>query len=71
MRYHKGSYTIEATMWVPLLLTVLFLSLKIGLNLYQEIINTTFCEKTEELDIVQEFYNYQILEEIKQEVTDD
>ena len=64
----KGSYTIEAAVWVPLLLMVVFTSLEMGLNFYQEIKNMTYSQKTQSLDIVQEFYNYQVLEEIIQEV---
>ena len=64
----KGSYTIEAAVWVPLLLMVVFTSLEMGLDFYQEIKNMTYSQKTQSLDIVQEFYNYQVLEEIIQEV---
>ena len=71
MRYHKGSYTIEAAMWVPLLLMAVFLSLETGIKLYEETANWGYSEKTKALDIVQEFYNYQVLEEVIQEVEDD
>ncbi len=71
MGYHKGSYTIEAAVWVPLLLTVILLSLETGIKLYQEVVNWTYSEKTESLHIVREFYNYQVLEEVVQEVEND
>ena len=64
----KGSYTIEAALWIPLLLTVIYISLEMGIDLYQEIKNATYSKRTQSLDIVQEFYNYQVLEEIFQEV---
>lgn len=71
MRYHKGSYTIEAAVWVPLLMLTVLLSLETGIKLYQEIRNRKYSEKIESLDILQEFYNYQVLEEVVQEVDDD
>lgn len=71
MRYHKGSYTIEAAVWVPLLMLTVLLSLETGIKLYQEIRNRKYSEKIESLDILQEFYNYQVLEEVVQEVEDD
>ena len=71
MRVYKGRFTIEAAVWVPVFLLVVFLALQTGLTLYQEIRETDFCEKTKKLDIVQEFYNYQILNEVIQEVDND
>ena len=41
------------------------------ITLYSEIVTTDYHEKLQNMDMVQEFYNYQILEEIIQEVTDD
>lgn len=64
----KGSYTIEAAIWIPVLLMVLSLSLEMAIDLYQEIKDATYSSKTQSLDIVQEFYNYQVLDEIIQEV---
>ena len=67
----KGSYTIEAAVWVPLMIMVLVLALKIGMSLYQEIGNQDIQQKLQRLDVVQEFYNYQVMEEILEEATDD
>ena len=64
----KGSYTVEAAIWIPVLLMVLSLSLEMAIDLYQEIKDATYSSKTQSLDIVQEFYNYQVLDEIIQEV---
>ena len=71
MLSQKGSFTIEATVWIPVLLMVLTLSLKTGISIYKEIVSTDYREKTKQLDVVQEFYEYQILEEVMQEATDD
>lgn len=71
MLSQKGSYTIEAAVWVPLFLMMIAMALKTGIMLYTEVATTGYHEKLQNMDIVQEFYNYQILEEIIQEVTDD
>ena len=71
MLSQKGSYTIEAAVWVSLLLMMIAMALKSGIFIYTEIVNKGQNEKLQKIDIVQEFYNYQILEEIIQEVTDD
>jgi len=69
---HKGSFTIEASIWCPLLLSMAAYVLQGGIGLYQEIKeNRFFREEIEELNIVQEFYNYQILKEVMEEITDD
>jgi hypothetical protein len=67
----KGSYTIEAAVWVSLLLMMIAMALKSEIFIFTEIVNQGQNEKLQKIDIVQEFYNYQILEEIIQEVTDD
>ena len=71
MGYHKGSYTIEAAVWIPLLMLVVLLSLQTGIKLYQEVAYRTYSEKLKSLNIVQEFYSYQILKELAQEVEND
>lgn len=71
MLSQKGSYTVEAAIWVSLFLMMIAMALKTGISLYTEVVKTGYHEKLQNLDIVQEFYNYQILEEITQEVTDD
>ena len=71
MLSQKGSYTIEAAVWVSLYLFMIAMTLKTGITLFSEIVTTGYHEKLQNMDMVQEFYNYQILEEIIQEVTDD
>ena len=71
MLSQKGSYTIEAAVWVSLFLMMIAMALKTGIMLYSEVAKSGYHEKLQNIDIVQEFYNYQILEEIIQEVTND
>lgn len=71
MLSQKGSYTVEAAVWVSLFLMMIAIALKTGIALYTEVAKTGYNNKLQNLDTVQEFYNYQILEEIIQEATDD
>lgn len=71
MLSQKGSSTIEAAIWIPVLLSVFLLSLKTGLSIYSEIVHTGYSNQVKQMDMIQEFYNYQVLGEIIQEETDD
>ena len=71
MRTQKGSYTIEAAVWVSLFLMMITMALKGGIGIYTSIAHREGNEKLQKMDVVQEFYNYQILDEIIQEATDD
>ncbi len=63
--------TIEASVYIPVIIILLFYVLYIGIGFYQN-------SKTEgadpvigELDIVQEFYNYQVIGEVGEEIFGD
>lgn len=71
MRWEKGSYTLEAAILVPLVLFAVMKVSEIGIGCYMEIVEKAPSEELEKLDIVSEFYNYQILDEVWEEVTDD
>lgn len=67
----KGSYTIEAAIYIPLILFIMSQTLQIAINYWQESRERVVCEELQELDIVKEFYNYQVLDEIGKEIIDD
>ena len=67
----KGSYTIEAAIYIPLILGLIFFSLHMGIEYWQKSRNREVSKGLRELDIVQEFYGYQILEEIGKELEKD
>ena len=67
----KASYTIEAAVYIPMILFLLFQSLGIGIDYWQASKEREVKKVLLELDIVQEFYGYQILEEIGKELEDD
>lgn len=70
-RWIKGSYTIEAAVYIPLLLFVMCKTLQLAIGFWQESREREISKYLQELDIVQEFYSYQIVDEIGKEFTDD
>lgn len=70
-RRYQGSYTIEAAIYIPIILFMLFQTLEIAIDYWQESKEREVCEALQELDIVKEFYGYQIMDEIRKEITDD
>lgn len=67
----KGSYTIEAAIYIPMVLFILFHSLRMGIDYWQRSKEREVSQVLQKLDIVQEFYGYQILEEVGKELEDD
>ena len=67
----KGSYTIEAAIYIPIIMFLLFQSLGIALNEWQKSKEREVCEALLEVDIVNDFYGYQIMDEIRKEIVDD
>lgn len=67
----KGSYTIEAAIYIPMILFLLYQSIGTAIDFWKDsrIREESSCLK--ELDIVQEFYGYQIMGEIGKELFDD
>lgn len=66
----KGSYTIEAAIYIPFILFLMLQSLKISIDYWQASRERVRCESLQELDTVREFYVYQILEEVGEEIED-
>ena len=71
MKRQKGSYTVEAAIYIPMILFILFQSLEIAIDRWQVSREREVCEELQELDIVKQFYTYQILDEVRKEITDD
>lgn len=70
-RMHKGSFTVEASVYVPVVLFLIMNVLTVGIDFFQESRNREENKSITELDIVGEFYNYQVLGEIGEELWDD
>lgn len=62
----KASYTVEAAIIVPLFLFMICSGMKIGINIYQEITKEKEQEIVQDLWLVDEFYKFQILKEVKE-----
>ncbi len=67
----KGSYTVEAAIYIPMILFLLFISLDLAIDFWQESKEREVCEELQKLDIVSEFYGYQIIDEARKEIIDD
>ena len=68
---HRGSFTIEASIYVPVLLMLVMTVLSAGIHFFQESKVREDELEARELDIVQKFYTYEILGEIGEEVFGD
>ena len=67
----KASYTVEAAVYIPIILFVLLQTLEIAIDEWQESKERQSYVGLEQLDIVSEFYGYQILGEVQKEIEDD
>lgn len=67
----SGSYTIEAAVYIPMIMFMLFLTIEIAIDNWQESKNREVSKVLQEIDVVSEFYGYQIVDEIRKEIQDD
>lgn len=67
----KGSYTIEAAIYIPIIIFILCQTLQIAIDFWQESRTREVSEVLQQLDIVKEFYNYQVIDEIGKEIIND
>jgi hypothetical protein len=68
---HKGSYTIEATILMPIMLGLVTFVICTAIDFVQESTGREVYPKMQVMNSVQEFYTYQILGEIGEEIFDD
>ena len=71
MKKYKASYTVEAAVYIPLVLFMLFQSVEIGIDYLQKSKEREVYEDLQEIDIVKEFYGYQIIDEVREELEND
>lgn len=67
----KGSYTIEAAIYIPIILFIICQTMQLALGFWQDCRQREINPMLKELNCVKEFYNYQILDEIRKEITED
>ena len=70
-RFLRGSYTLEVAIYVPIILFILFQTVEVSIDKWEDCQNREVYKGLRELDIVSEFYGYQILEEVGKEIFDD
>lgn len=71
MKYHKASFTIEASIYVPVMVFMMMWVLHTGVEFFLESRERGVNPTLQELDIVQEFYMYQGLGELGEEIFGD
>ena len=64
----NGSYTVEGTIIIPIFIFTMAIVMKMGLLLYQEIKTDTSYETATDMWLVDDFYNYQVVKEVVDEL---
>ena len=68
---HKASYTLEAAIYIPIILFLLFHTLEFAIEQLEMRKERVGDMELYHMDIVGEFYIYQIMEEVGKEIVDD
>lgn len=69
--WKKGSATVEGAIWIPILWMIVMWVLRIAVGLVESSIQREKNALLESVDVVKEFYGYQILEEVGEELEND
>ena len=64
----KASYTLEAAVYIPIILFILLQTLEMGIAECRESKERSIYQGLKQLDVVSEFYAYQILDEAREEI---
>ena len=70
MRKQKGSFTIEAILWVPLLICLLTGVIKEGILFYEKSVNSEKSKELLEWDVVSKFYEVWMLKEMGEDANE-
>ena len=71
MRRQKASFTIEATIWISLILCLMIGILREGIEFYYSYATRNIAQEIESWDGVSKFYECWILKELGEEETDE
>ena len=71
MQYQKGSFTVEASIYVPLVLFMVIGTMQLGIDQYTKSKEQVVPERIEKLSVVSEFYIYQTIDKVREELGDD
>lgn len=64
----NGSYTVEGAIIIPIFIFMMAIVMKMGILLYQEIKTDTSYETATDMWLVDDFYNYQVVREVVDEL---
>lgn len=64
VRMQKGSFTIEALIWIPLILCIMIGILHEGISFYEECVQEEISQDIREWDAVSKFYQVWTMKEI-------
>lgn len=64
MRKQKGSFTIEAIIWIPLMLCLMLYAIEEGISFYTESITSENVQELESWDGVSRFYEIWVWKEL-------
>ena len=67
----KGSYTIEASVYVPMIMFLMLIIIRGGISFYKESKNREVYEGLMTIDAVSEFYTYQMISSVGGEKSND
>ena len=65
---YKGSYTIEAAIYIPFIMFLMLHTLEIAIDNWKLSRDREIREEVQSLNVVREFYFYQTLEEVEKEL---
>lgn len=71
MKMQKGSFTIEAVIWIPLMLCMILGVLQEGIQLYKESVEREISEEVSNWDGVSRFYDVWVMKELEEEIKDE
>ena len=63
MKLHRGSFTIEAVIWIPLILGMMLSVLQQGIYFYKESVYREVSQENRDWDVVARFYEAQAIKE--------
>ena len=71
MKVQKGSFTIEAVIWIPILLCIMLSVLQEGIQFYKESAEGEIPEHIQEWDVVSTFYGFWKIQELGEQWKDE
>lgn len=68
MKKISASYTIEAAIYIPFIVFLMFQTVELSIGYWQKSMEREIYEELQKMDTVKEFHFYQMIEEVEKEV---